>query len=140
VSTVAVPAFYFEEVAVGEVQESPGLTVTEAHVSLYRALAGDDHAVPDLLLLSLMTGLGWRIPRPPLVVLAFMGIDWKVLRPFRVGDTIHNRCRTTSKRSLREGGVVTDEHEIIDQHGEIVQHGRFTYLVAKRPKAQEGSP
>jgi len=26
-----------------------------------------------------------------------------------------------------------DEHEIVNQRGEVVQHGKFTFLVAKRP-------
>jgi acyl dehydratase len=51
----------------------------------------------------------------------------------RVGDTIHGRSRTAVKRSLREGGVIVDERQVINQRGEVVNHGRFTFLVAKRP-------
>jgi acyl dehydratase len=130
---------YFEDVTVGEFRETPAITVTEAHVSLYRGLTGDEGdtpgGVPDLLVLCLSTGLGWRVPRPPLAVLAFMSIDWHIVRPLSAGDTVLGRARTAAKRSLREGGVLIEEHEIVDQRGDVVQHGRFMYLIAKRPPA-----
>jgi 3-hydroxybutyryl-CoA dehydratase len=130
---------YFEDVTVGSQHETPGLTVTEAHVVLYANLTRDDPpaagVAPELLGLCLSTGLGWRIDRPPLVVLAFMGFEWKILRPLRVGDTIRSIARTAVKRAMRDGGVVIEEHAIVDQRGDTLQHGRFTFLVAKRPAA-----
>jgi acyl dehydratase len=130
---------YFEDVEVGTVHETPAMTVTEAHVTLYGGLTGDQPAgpglAPEILALCLSTGLGWRIARPPLVVLAFMSIDWKIERPLHVGDTIRSRSRTAVKRSLRDGGVVIEEHSVLDQHGTVLQQGRFTFLVAKRPAA-----
>src|SRR2546426_3042315 len=65
---------YFEDVSVEAVEETPGLTITSAHVAIYlgltRELAEDDTAVPDLLPLAFTIGLGWRVPKPPLVVRA----------------------------------------------------------------------
>jgi acyl dehydratase len=113
------------------------MTLTEAHVGLYSGLSQDypteAGVVPELLPLCLTTGLGWRIPKAPLAVLAFMGFEWEVLHPVRVGDTIHSLARTAVKRSMREGGVIVEERQVINQRGEIVHRGRFTYLVAKRP-------
>ena len=106
--------------------------MTPAAKTYYAAVV--PQTVPELLPICLSTGLGWRLPRPPLVVLAFMGFDWKILRPLAIGDTIYSRKRTTTKRTLREAGVVVDEHEIVDQRGEVVQRGKFTFLVAKRPE------
>lgn len=131
-------ALYFEDVALGETAETPGMTVTEAHASLYRGLSGDPAAsggVPDLLPLCLATGLGWRVARPPLAVLAFMGIEWEIVQPLRVGDTIRGRSRVMTKRALRDGGFLAEEHEIVDERGEVLQRGRFSFLVAKRPAA-----
>src|SRR5437870_12915644 len=83
---------YFEDVSVEAVEETPGLTITSAHVAIYlgltRELAEDDTAVPDLLPLAFTIGLGWRVPKPPLVVRAFMGVEWQVLRFVRVGDAV----------------------------------------------------
>ena len=133
----SVLGLYFEDVAVGETHETPAMTVTEAHASLYRGLSGDaaaaPGAAPELLALCLATGLGWRISRPPLVVLAFMSLDWQIVQPLRVGDTIHGRARAVTKRAMREGGVLVEEHEIVDHRGEVLQRGRFSFLVAKRP-------
>jgi acyl dehydratase len=127
---------YFEDVEVGTEHETPAMTVTQAHVSLYSGVTGDQPEgpglAPELLALCLSTGLGWRIARPPLVVMAFMSIDWKIERPLRVGDTIRSRSRTALKRAMRDGGVVVEHHEIVDQEGAVLQHGRFTFLVARR--------
>ena len=128
---------YFEDVQVGDEHRTPALTVTETHVTLYRGLTSDAPVnpgmVPEVLPLCLSTGLGWRLPRPPLVVLAFMGLEWQIVKPLAVGDTIYSRAKTVAKRTLREAGVVIEEHEIVDQRGDVVQRGRFTFLVGKRP-------
>ena len=130
---------YFEDIDVGDEALTPAMTLTEAHAALYRGLTGevggDPGAIPDLLPLCLSTGLGWRFARPPLVVLAFMGLDWTIHRPLRVGDTVHSRARAAVKRSMRDAGVVIQTHDIVDQHGDVAQGGRFTFLVAKRGTA-----
>ena len=136
--TAAPPArFFFEDVVLHGVVETPGITVTQAHVSLYAGITGDGApaaaVAPELLLLCLTTGLGWRVPQPPLAVLAFMGVEWHVDAPLSVGDTIHSRSRTAVKRAMRDGGVIVEERQVIDQRGQTVQHGKFTFLVARRP-------
>jgi acyl dehydratase len=134
---MAAPRFYFEDVVLHGVVETPAMTLTQAHVSLYSGLSQDlapePGLVPELLPLCLTTGLGWRVNQPPLAVMAFMGFEWEVLQPVRVGDTIHSRSRTAVKRSMREGGVIVEERQVINQRGEVVHRGRFTFLVAKRP-------
>jgi hypothetical protein len=133
------PQWYFEDVVLEDLMETPALTVTEAHVGLFRGIAGpacdDVGAVPDILLLCLSTGLGWRIPQAPLAVLAFLSIDWEMVRPLAIGDTIKSRSRTVIKRAMRDGGLVIEERDIVDQHGNVIQRGRFTFLVARRPKS-----
>ena len=129
---------YFEDVEIGVVLETPGVTLTETHVALFGGLVDDrptdPRAVPDLLPLCLSSGLGWRMPQPPLAVLAFLGFEWRFLRPARVGDTIHSRSRTVAKRPMREGGIIVEERDILNQRGEIVQSGKLTLLVARRPR------
>jgi acyl dehydratase len=129
---------YFEDVVVDKVQVTPAITVTETHVALYEGLTRDApagaHGVPAVLPLCMVIGLGWRVKDPPLVVVAFVGLDWQIMRELRVGDTVHSRSRILSKRPMRDGGLVVDERTVIDHRGEIVQQGKFTFLVAKRPK------
>lgn len=137
--SIAPSQVYFEDVELNVPLETPGMTLTAAHVTLFIGMTQDvsprdDGLVPDLLPLCLSSGLGWRVPRPPLVVLAFMGFEWRFLLPLRVGDTIRSISVTNTKRSLREGGVVIEERRIVNQRGETAQAGKLTLLVAKRPK------
>jgi acyl dehydratase len=131
---------YFEDLVQGAMVESPGLTITEAHAVQFQRLTGHwsvamDTGVPDLLPLCLSSGLGWRIPQPLLAVLAFLGFEWQFLRPLSVGDTIRSRSVTVSKRAMREAGIVVEWRDIVNQRGEVVQTGRLTLLVARRPAA-----
>ena len=139
-TAVATVLCYFEDVELDVPLETPGITLTRAHVALFTGITGeaaprDPDTVPSLLPLSLSSGLGWRVPRPPLAVLAFMGFEWRFLLPLVVGDTIHSVSRTLTKRSMREGGVVIEERRVVNQRGETVQAGRLTLLVARRPAA-----
>ena len=129
---------YFEDVQMEVSLETPAMTLTPAHVALFTGVMGDPTlrepgVVPDLLPLCLSSGLGWRVPRPPLAVLAFMGFEWRFIEALAVGDTIHSVSRTLTKRSMREGGVVIEERRIINQRGETVQAGKLTLLVERRP-------
>ncbi len=134
---------YFDDLAVGETYQTPAITLTQAHVTRFLGLTGDwpdqdgdnDAAVPDLLPLCISLGLGFRVPRPPLAVLALMGFEWRVLQAVRVGDTILSRSATATKRAMREGGVIVEARDILNQRGDILQSGRLTLLVAKRPAA-----
>jgi acyl dehydratase len=134
---------YFEDVTIGLVLETPAMTLTETHVSLFGGLVddrpADPHAVPDLLPLCLSSGLGWRVPQPPLVVLAFMGFEWRFQRPARVGDTIRSVSKSLAKRLMKEGGVVIEERSILNQRDELIQVGKLTLLVARRPSAEGSS-
>jgi acyl dehydratase len=129
--------FYYEDLEVGKVLETPGMTVTQTHVALYGGLCGapapEPPAVQDLLPLCLSSGLGWRVPQPPLVVLAFMGFEWTFLKEIRVGDTIRSASKTLAKRLIKGGGVVIEERRILNQRGETIQAGKLTLLVARRP-------
>jgi hypothetical protein len=129
---------YFEDIVIGRVYETPGLTLTEAHRTQFLGLGGDppepadDRQIPALLPLCLSSGLGFRVG-PPLAVLAFMGFEWEFRLPLFIGDTVRSRSSTAAKRSLREGGVIVETREILNQGGAVAQRGRLTLLVAKRP-------
>jgi acyl dehydratase len=136
--------WFFEDLLPGRTVETPAVTLTQAHVTRFLGLAGEwpdgpadkASAVPAILPLCLSTGLAWRVPDPPLAVLAFMGLEWRVLAPLYVGDTIRSRSTNVVTRSLREGGVLIESREILNQRDEVVQSGRLTLLVAKRPPGE----
>src|SRR3989442_6931349 len=103
---------YFEDVPLEHVEETPGLTITSAHVAIYlgltRELAADGGAVPDVLPLCFTTGLGWRVPKPPLVVLPFMGLDWQGVAPLPVRGTLMSRAAGRPKRPAAGAAVLGD--------------------------------
>ena len=98
---------YFEDLEVGDGFETPGRTITEADVVSYGAISGEQDVldftdrqsegrpvVPELLIMVMSSGLGFRAPAETPQVLAFMVLDLAIRRPVRVGDTI--RCRVRS--------------------------------------------
>jgi acyl dehydratase len=138
---------YFEDIDVGEVFRTPGRTLTEADCVRFAAISGDyealdrtrdgagiEAAVPDTLVIAVTSGLGFRVPVAQPLVLAFMVLDWRFLAPVRVGDTVHCRMAVTAKRGMREGGVLVEKREIVNQRGEVVQEGEYKLLVARRPR------
>jgi acyl dehydratase len=139
---------YFEDIGVGEVFRTPGRTVTESDVVRFVGISGDPEAldwsgaapgeppaVPDTMIIALTSGLGFRVPVPQPLVLAFMVVDWRFLAPVRLGDTVHCRMQVTAKRGLKEGGVLVEKREVLNQRGEVVQEGEYKLLIARRPRA-----
>lgn len=136
---------YFEDLEIGRAVESPGRTLTEPDAVRYIGLTGEweewtpdeggARQIPNLLTLCASGGLGWRVPQPPLAILAFMGLEWQFLQPLRIGDTVRNRSWTLAKRAVKDGGVVVEQREVLNQRGEVVQSGRLTLLVARRPES-----
>ncbi len=138
---------YFEDLEVGDGFESPGRTITEADVVGYAAISGDQEAldftageadlppvVPDLLVMIMSSGLGFRAPAEMPQVLAFMVFDLYIRRPVRIGDTVRCRIRVAGKRPMKDAGVVVERREMVNQHGDVVQEAEYKLLVARRPR------
>ena len=138
---------YFEDLEVGDGFETPGRTITEADIVGFAAISGDHEAldftagepglpptVPDLLVVASTSGLGFRAPAETPQVLAFMVFDLRPLLPVRVGDTIRCRISVAGKRSMREGGVVVERRQLVNQRGDVVQEAEYKLLVARRPQ------
>jgi acyl dehydratase len=150
--TQAEHVLYFDEVVVGDEVLTAGRTITEADVARYHHLSDEDNpmatddefarksglgerVVSDLMVPMISSGLTWRIPQPPLAIMAFMGFEWQFFKPIRIGDTLHLQLKAMAKRKLKEGGVVIQQHTVINQRDEVVQRGKVTFLVASRPGA-----
>ena len=80
------------------------------------------------------SGLGFRAPAETPQVLAFMVFDLYMRLPVRVGDTIRCRIRVAGKRPMKEGGVIVERREMVNQRGEVVQEAEYKLLVARRPR------
>lgn len=138
---------YFEDVEVGQEFETPSRTITEADLRGYAAISGDQEAldfsqtapglapaVPDLLVMAVTSGLGFRVPVEQPQVLAFMVFDLQSRLPVRLGDTIRCRIRVAAKRPMRDGGVLVEQRQTVNQRGEVVQETEYKLLVARRPR------
>jgi acyl dehydratase len=138
---------YFEDLDVGDGFESPGRTITEADVVSFAAISGDQEAldfttgeaglpplVPELLIMVMSSGLGFRAPAETPQVLAFMVFDLHHRLPVRVGDTIRCRIRVAGKRPMKEGGVIVEQRQMVNQRGDVVQEAEYKLLVARRPQ------
>ena len=138
---------YFEDLEVGDGFESPGRTITEADVVSFAAISGDQEAldfttgeadlpplVPELLIMIMSSGLGFRAPAEMPQVLAFMVFDLHHRLPVRVGDTIRCRIRVAGKRPMKDAGVVVEQRQMVNQRGDVVQEAEYKLLVARRPQ------
>jgi acyl dehydratase len=138
---------YFEDLEIGHGFETPGRTITEADLLGFAAISGDQEpldfsagepglppVVPDLLVMALTSGLGFRAPAETPQILAFMVFDLRPLLPVRVGDTIHCRIRVAGMRPMKDGGVVVERREMVNQRGDVVQESEYKLLVARRPR------
>jgi acyl dehydratase len=144
-----------DEFTVGEVAFSPGRTVTETDIVTYSWVSGDTnpmhtdavHAAKSpigqriahgTLVLSIATGLSARIGQLDGTAIAALGVDeWKFLKPVFINDTIYLRTTVVEARvsSKPDRGVLVRRMEILNQHGEVVQTGLMTTMVARKSDA-----
>jgi 3-hydroxybutyryl-CoA dehydratase len=143
---------YFEEIEVGEENESPGLTITDYHVMQFAGLSGDFFELHTNDEFAKKTQFGKRIAhgllglaltdglksRTEFQVHAIASLHWSCdfVGPIFVGDTVHVRFRVADKNESRtklDRGVVTLEMELINQRGEIVQRSKHIEMVSRRP-------
>jgi acyl dehydratase len=54
--------------------------------------------------------------------------------PVRVGDTIRCRIRVAGKRPMKDGGVIVEQRQMVNQRDDVVQEAEYKLLVARRPK------
>lgn len=141
-----------EEFEVGEVTLSPGRTVTETDVVTYSWVSGDTNPMHTdavyaakssigqriahgTLVMSIATGLSARIGHLDGTAIAALGVDqWKFLKPVFINDTIYLRTTVVEARvtSKPDRGVLVRRMEVINQHGDVVQSGLMSTMVATR--------
>ena len=146
--------YYFEEFSVGQKIITVGRTLAESDIFTFAGLSGDynqihtdaefSKATPfgqriahGLLGLSIASGLAMRTGILEGTVLAFREIvDWKFVKPFFIGDTIHAELNVTETKALPRigGGSVTIALEVKNQNNEVCQRGSWIALVMSKPK------
>jgi acyl dehydratase len=136
----------YADLEVGEVIESASVTVTETHVVTFAGITGDFHPLHMDDEFAKSTQFGGRIAHGPLIFsictglfsqadpldsIAFLGMDWKLLKPVLLGDTIHVRSTLTQSRITSSGDKAIVEHfrEVLNQRNEVVQQGTTAIMM-----------
>ncbi|MEW6529223.1 MAG: MaoC/PaaZ C-terminal domain-containing protein [Thermodesulfobacteriota bacterium] len=145
---------FFEDFHVGQEFVTKGRTVTEADIVNFASLSWDTNALHTDVEFAKKSPFGERIAHGMLgivihaglsqmlgitdgTLLAFLGMTWKFHHPIKIGDTVHVLQRVTELRetSKPDRGIMTFEKELINQHGQVVQTGTTTALIARRKPA-----
>jgi acyl dehydratase len=145
---------YFEEFSVGQKIVTVGRTVSEADIFNFAGLTGDFNQIHTdaafaaktqfgqriahgLLGLSLATGLIMRTGLLEGTVLAFREInEWKFVKPFYIGDTVHAELTVMETKALPRigGGALIAAIAVKNQSDEVCQRGSLNLLVLSKPK------
>lgn len=153
-SGVGPNAKYFEDFAPGEEWLTPRRTITEADLVLFSGLTGDFNPIHTDEEFAKTTQFGGRIFQGPAAfavatglesrlgikegtAIAFLGMDWNLKAPVKIGDTLHVYQRVDSLRATSKGGrgIVTFWVELRNQRGEVCQDGVWKVMFACRPTA-----
>ena len=146
---------YFEEFYVGQKITTEKRIVTEDDIMTFARLTGDDnriHTDPEfskttvfgrqvahgLLGLSIASGLAWQTGILDGTVIAFREVtEWKFVKPVFIDDTIYVQLETIDVKALPRigGGSVQITLEVKNQTDEVCHRGRWTVLIASKPKA-----
>ncbi len=141
---------FYEDLNVGDEDQSTGRTVTETDVVSFAGLSGDfnnmhideefakktvfgTRVAHGLCVLSIASGLWFTMPR--LATIAFMGLeDWRFSDAVKFGDTIRITRKLVEKREHKRPnmGFLIFEVNVNNQDNKIVQKGKWVILVQRK--------
>lgn len=138
----------FEEISVGDIAVTDPRVVTEDYVQSFADLTWDRHPLhldPDYaqqtrfgrqiahgaLMLSTLLGL---VELDPRYLQCFYGLDHvRFHRPTYLGDSVHAVSEVLSVRPRSDGetAIVTSKGSLVNQDGDLVFSGEFSFLVGE---------
>jgi acyl dehydratase len=145
---------YFEEFTVGQSVKTIGRTISEDAIFSFAGLTGDFNQIHTDAAFASKTQFGQRIAHGLLgmsisvglimqtgllegTVLAFREIeDWRFVKPFFIGDTVHAVLTIAETKALPRigGGSLIASVEARNQNDEVCQKGTLNLLVLSKPK------
>lgn len=145
---------YFEEFTVGQSVTTTGRTISEDAIFSFAGLTGDYNQIHTDAAFASKTQFGQRIAHGLLgmsisvglimqtgmlegTVLAFREIqDWRFVKPFFIGDTVHAVLTIAETKALPRigGGSLIASVEARNQNDEVCQKGTLNLLVLSKPK------
>ncbi len=148
--TATEPVF-LEDMKIGDRWLSPCREITAENVADFAELTGDhdplhsgdastspfgEPVAHGLLGLSVLAGLGSGHPKAATLALVSIS-DWQFEAPVFFGDQVHVVTEVENlEQHGRRAGRVTWIRQLVNQHGRVVQRGRFVTLVATRSRAR----
>ena len=145
---------YFEEFSVGQSVKTAGRTIGEDAIFSFAGLSGDYNQIHTDAVFASKTQFGQRVAHGLLgmsiavglimqtgllegTVLAFREInEWKFVKPFFIGDTIHALLSISEIKELPRigAGALIASVEVLNQKDEVCQRGKLNLLVLSKPK------
>lgn len=144
------PDHRWESLSVGDVVESAGMTITDAHLVNWAGLTGDIVSLHLDETYASRTPFGQRIGHGPLTlslalglltqtgyfsnVSAWLGLDEvRALKPVFIGDTIHARAELTASRptSKPQNGIWTFQYSVVNQREEVVMKFQSSFMILR---------
>lgn len=143
----AVTGKFFEDFEVGQTWDTKRRTITEADVVTFAGFSGDYHPLHTDEEYAKTTEFGTRIFHGPGAfaiatglevslgfkegtAIAFLGMNWKLVGPVLIGDTIFVRETVkTMKRTSKPGrGIITFDVKIMNTRGQVAQEGEWIVM------------
>ena len=145
---------YFEEFSVGQSIKTAGRTIGEDAIFSFAGLSGDYNQIHTDAVFASKTQFGQRVAHGLLgmsiavglimqtgllegTVLAFREInEWKFVKPFFIGDTIHALLSISEIKGLPRigAGALIASVEVLNQKDEVCQRGKLNLLGLSKPK------
>jgi acyl dehydratase len=145
----------WEETSVGAVYRSLGRTVAETDIVNFVTLCGfteplfmdmeyvaresvfGRRVAPGALTFALAEGLIMQTGLIHGTGMAWLGGEIKLVAPVLAGDTIRVEVEVIDKRetSKPDRGIVTYQHRILNQRGELVLEARVQRMIRRRERA-----
>lgn len=143
---------YFDEFTVGRSWVSPARTITEADLTNFAGISGDFNPLHTDEEFAKQTQFGGRIFHGPGVfaiatglesrlgikegtAIAFLGMNWNLKGPVRIGDTIRVEQQVAELRPSRskpDRGIVVFDVRVKNQNDEICQDGQWLVMFQRR--------
>jgi acyl dehydratase len=131
---------YGDDFKVGETFKTRAITVTESHLVTWAGLTMDFYPIHTDKEFAAQSDFGERIAHGPLIfglaiglvglsgyaedsVIAWLGVNnMKMLKPVKIGDTIHVEIEVISKKPTKNParGILTWHFSVVNQRGEKV--------------------
>jgi acyl dehydratase len=155
-TTLQARGLYLDEFTVGQRWVTAARTITETDLVTFAGLSGDYNPLHTDEEFARSTQFGGRIFHGPGVfsvaiglesrlglkdgtALAFLGMNWTLSGPVRIGDTIRvvqTVADVRPSRSKPDRGVVTFDVEVRNQHDALCQHGQWVVMFRREDVAE----